>query len=346
MPEEKGDIIADDTYLLLVCDNKIEGISKSILMEESLYFKSRLSEEWDFSGSHEQQFSSELIKIQSNNIEAFQTVLIYLKGYHEILEARNSFIVLGEMLRICDYYQITKLSNPLTKKIQELPITVSNLMEAFSTSQNLMVVPGCQKVGRFLQERSIIFAMVNFTSWQNLISFLAASNYPMESLVEILECLLEEQDFDLRWKFSASTSMDPGQMPRLFSSNFIKQNLEWGMMMENYEEHLACYLHCERLRQYMDDWRCLTKGLNIEVYNYRDDAWSNNGTEENVDSLIDLFNEDHNPWGYSDIKPRSEVMNTELGYIKDGKLEVKLSFKVVEVKGIPECLGVKEQMIR
>eukprot|EP00088_Acartia_fossae_P055803 TRINITY_DN6485_c0_g1_i2.p1 TRINITY_DN6485_c0_g1~~TRINITY_DN6485_c0_g1_i2.p1 ORF type:complete len:346 (+),score=71.07 TRINITY_DN6485_c0_g1_i2:46-1083(+) len=345
MPEEKGDIIADDTYLLLVCDNKIEGISKSILMEESLYFKSRLSEEWDFSGSHEQQFSSELIKIQSNNIEAFQTVLIYLKGYHEILEARNSFIVLGEMLRICDYYQITKLSNPLTKKIQELPITVSNLMEAFSTSQNLMVVPGCQKVGRFLQERSIIFAMVNFTSWQNLISFLAASNYPMESLVEILECLLEEQDFDLRCKFSITES------PSQFSLNFIKQNLEWKIEVkkEKYddEECLQCFLHCQGFQQYLDGWKCLTEGLNMEVYNYCDGTWSNDGAQEDADVDIDILNEDtSSAIGYFRIKYWDEVMDPNEGYIKDGRIEIKLSFKVVEVEGIPECLGVQEQMIR
>eukprot|EP00088_Acartia_fossae_P045643 TRINITY_DN4918_c0_g1_i1.p1 TRINITY_DN4918_c0_g1~~TRINITY_DN4918_c0_g1_i1.p1 ORF type:complete len:524 (+),score=117.12 TRINITY_DN4918_c0_g1_i1:83-1654(+) len=332
-----------DRFILLTCGGVAVGIKQSVLMKQSGYFGARLNQDWMSESENESDSECQTIKLSGYNPEAFQTVFTYLNGFPSVLETRDSFSVLGEMLRISDYFQIRALMQPITRKIQQLPLQMSCLIDGFKTGQRLKLVPGCDTVGDHLLERCVAFAGVNFASWQYVISFIVScsnNTESMESGFQILQLLAE----DRKCSFKSSLKVPDWEGE---TCEFIKHNLLWYIQYEMVKNRnpdtnewnwsITTNLCCRPVAFY-ENWSCKIKGLTMRFFNHADDTWVTQGDPE----FVKTYWENVNSWGFD----WTDMDDPKYEFEKDGEILIEVSFEVIKIVGARESLNISEDMIR
>ena len=108
-----------------------------------------------------------------------------------MLQECKSFSVLVDVLCICDYYLISSPVSHIIERIDQLSLSVNNMIEAYESAQKLAAHQRFQGLAKDLQGRSIAYARSNLASWQCLISFIAGNCDNVESVVQVLEHLFD-----------------------------------------------------------------------------------------------------------------------------------------------------------
>eukprot|EP00088_Acartia_fossae_P035049 TRINITY_DN3605_c0_g1_i7.p1 TRINITY_DN3605_c0_g1~~TRINITY_DN3605_c0_g1_i7.p1 ORF type:complete len:817 (+),score=223.81 TRINITY_DN3605_c0_g1_i7:57-2507(+) len=381
---------SDNKLIVLMCDNVAVIIEKALLVKKSKFFKARFSKNWK-SGSAETSVSvkaglprtgqSDLVPfpVSGYNAEAIKILVEYLKGYPAMMDKCDNFSELGDMLRFCDYYDIPDPVSLLKEKIDQLSITLANLVDAFETSQSLLPIASLSQLVEHLHGRTIAYAAGNLASWQALNSLVvenAGSSKHMDTVVNILQILGEEQACVLRFRFDNVSKMNRGYPST--SLTLIKKNLCWKIKIErkmvDNQEYLSAYLSREPTSHEKSDSGCTVKNLEIRLYKENEDKAATEQDEvSSQDVAADTAPAPHKCYHYKwesdrafDQEPGaaagaggnlldggwdqfllwSEVIKPDNGFLKDDSILVEARFEVMDPSGIPDSLNVLEESIR
>eukprot|EP00088_Acartia_fossae_P034149 TRINITY_DN35024_c0_g1_i1.p1 TRINITY_DN35024_c0_g1~~TRINITY_DN35024_c0_g1_i1.p1 ORF type:complete len:342 (-),score=71.25 TRINITY_DN35024_c0_g1_i1:501-1526(-) len=341
-----------------MCEDVPVVIHESCLVKESQYFEARLSKHWkrDDKTFCENSDSKELSLTRSFQISGFnpqssKILFEQLKGYTAMMEKCQSFDLLTEMLRICDFYAIFKPIPLITDKINKLPINIYNLVDAFESGEKLAVIEMYKAVSHDLFMRCAAFAGGNLVSWQACLSFVVDNSCNRNAVVNIFKLISEQQKCSIRCRFSNIGSMkgkgvrspDCMRGGLIWSVNILKQ-LRAKERSHAYEEYLTGYL-CfgSPSRHPSVTSSCVVKNLSFSVYNH------NNGSSHVTEKLHEdeiRFSKERLEQGLWLI-PWTQVVNSNDGFNKDDEILVEVNFEIVE-KNVAklDSARISEDLIR
>ena len=122
----------------------------------------------------------------------------YISGFKELLQGCKDLAILGDILLLCDYFEINKPVTEIRNIVFETAINFSNAIDAFEVSRKLESVYDFADFASHLHMKSISFLRFNLAGWQLLINFLVANENKRNVVIGILEELAGKQDALIR----------------------------------------------------------------------------------------------------------------------------------------------------
>ena len=126
-----------------------------------------------------------LIELSGYSRLSLKYLIEYLTGYCTLLQECKDVIVIGDMIRLCDFYDMKRPLPELLAKISNLKIDMKNVVKVYQVSRNLDMIDDCKDLASNLSLKCISFLRFNIGSWQVLINFLV-NNGSLKDLVFIL----------------------------------------------------------------------------------------------------------------------------------------------------------------
>jgi hypothetical protein len=122
----------------------------------------------------------------------------YIQGYPTLLKDCKDILVITDMLKLSDFYDIKSPIPVLLAKISNLPIEMSNVTEAFEASKALQNIAGFKDLSTNLSSKCIQYLRFNIASWQVVINFLVDNRSKSNLVIKMIEMVAEDEVASIR----------------------------------------------------------------------------------------------------------------------------------------------------
>ena len=122
----------------------------------------------------------------------------YIQGYPTLLKDCKDILVITDMLKLSDFYDIKSPIPVLLAKISNLPIEMSNVTEVFEASKALQNIAGFKDLSTNLSSKCIQYLRFNIASWQVVINFLVDNRSKSNLVIKMIEMVAEDEVASIR----------------------------------------------------------------------------------------------------------------------------------------------------
>ena len=124
----------------------------------------------------------------------------YIQGYPTLLQKCEDNSVIGDILRLADFYNIRRPIPELVSNILNLAINMKNVVEVFEVSRNLDLLVAFKDLATNLSSKCISYLRFNLASWQVLINFMVENKDKTDLVIKIIEFLAQEEVANIRYE--------------------------------------------------------------------------------------------------------------------------------------------------
>ena len=176
-------------------------------------------------------------------------------------------------MMLCDFYAITSPVNDIVLKMIELPITMTNLLEAFATARSLERVEAYKDVAKDLQERCTTFARCNLGCWNNTLDFVIRNKDNFGFSLQLLGHLREEKEISIRMKiieFSKVETLEGfNEVTIVKAPTYLFRQSMWNVHLKQKGNITAvCFLFLKQRSDYYIFHEGLKKEQHIYLFNH------------------------------------------------------------------------------
>jgi len=307
--------------VLLQCGDILLPVNENILIQESPVFKAMLSKSWHRDEGKvkselpvvplQNQGSLETIQINKIYITEFDPLAVkslfhYIMGYMSNLMICNRISVLGEMLRVCDFYAITSPVGDIKNRIDAIHITVRNVTEVYEISESLGLMQQYEHFSSKLKYKCIHFLRCNLITRKQLLSFVMENVANISTAMKLVDHLKNDDHIKLRFYFNPESSYY-----KYYSQKRSVKGLIWSVSVkkDDTEKYLNFILSSS-----LDEDSSMTASVTLGLYNFtsHDFEWKDCGiitlNKESPSLKVEAWKiEDMNPFKKKDGEIMLEV---------------------------------------
>eukprot|EP00088_Acartia_fossae_P047336 TRINITY_DN5130_c0_g1_i6.p1 TRINITY_DN5130_c0_g1~~TRINITY_DN5130_c0_g1_i6.p1 ORF type:complete len:350 (+),score=60.02 TRINITY_DN5130_c0_g1_i6:109-1050(+) len=203
----------DDGSILVSCQDTCLIVKTSLLFKESPVMRAMLGSNWRCDTLKE---SKEIVQgtsirkiyeITDYDPKSVEIVFRYLQDCSCPLKNMQDIRILEDALQLCDFYHIMRPLEAIVTTMQQVPVTMDNVVSVFEMSQRLGMISLYKDLAASIALKCRVLARVNLCTMPLIIKFLSEHEDKLDVAKQIVK-ITKIEGYDSVCRFTLKDEMD------------------------------------------------------------------------------------------------------------------------------------------